>query len=67
MVLFDVRVIDTHAKSYVGCTPQSVLEKPLKKEKKPKYLNTCEEKHVSFTPLCLSVDGLIGNEAKTFF
>ena len=49
--LVDVRVIDTNAKSYVGCTPQSVLEKA-EKEKKSKYLNTCEEKHVSFTPLC---------------
>ena len=59
--LFDVRVIDTDAKSYVGCTPQSVLKKP--RRKKYKYLNACEEKHVSFTPLCFSVDG---NEAKTF-
>ena len=66
MALFDVHVIDTHAKSYVGCTPQSVLEKT-EKEMKSKYIYTCEEKHVSFTPLCLSVDGLIGNEAKTFF
>ena len=63
--LFDVRVIDTDAKSYVNCTPQSILEKA-EKEKKSKYLSACEEKHVSFTPLCFSVDGLIGNEAKTF-
>ena len=40
MVLFDVHVIDTDAKSYLNCTPQSVLEKA-KKEKKSKYLNAC--------------------------
>ena len=26
----------------------------------------CEEKHVGFTSLCYSVDGLIGNKAKFF-
>ena len=51
--LFDVRVIDTDAKSYVDCTTQSVLEKA-EKEKKSKYQIACEEKHVSFTPLCFS-------------
>ena len=47
-------------------TPQSILDKT-EKEKKSTYSNVCEEKHVSFTLLYLSVDGLIGNEAKTFF
>ena len=45
--------------------PQLVLENA-EKEKKIKYAGACEEKHVSFTPLCFSVDGLIGNEAKIF-
>ena len=38
----------------------------LKMPRRKRSLNACEEKHVSFTPLCLSVDGLIGNEAKTY-
>ena len=65
-MLFDMRVIYIDAKSHVDCNPQSVLEKA-EEEKKFMYLNTsCEEKHVSFTSLCFSVDGPIGNEAKTF-
>ena len=63
--LFDIRVIDTDTKSYVSSTPQAVLKKA-EKEKMSRYLKVCEEKHVSFTPLCFSVDGLIGNEAKSF-
>ena len=51
--------------SYVSSTPQEVFEKA-GKEKKSKYLKVCEEKHISFTPLCFSVDGLIGKEAKFF-
>ena len=65
MALFDVCVIDTDAKSSVAHTPQSVLANA-EKEKKSKYVNACEEKHASFTPLCLSVDGLLGNEVKSF-
>ena len=30
-----------------------------KKPRRKRSLNACEEKHVSFTPFCLSVDGLI--------
>ena len=60
-----MRVIDTDAKSYLVRTPHSVLENA-EKEKKSKHLAACEERHVCFTPLCFSVDGLIGNEAKAF-
>ena len=35
-------------------------------DKKNKYVTTCEMKHASFTPLCFSVDGLLGGEAETF-
>ena len=33
---------------------------------KKKYSETCADRHVSFTPLCFSVDGLVGGEAKSF-
>ena len=65
MALFDVRVLDTDAKSYLCHSPQSVLA-TAEREKKRKYSDACAAKHVSFTPLCFSVDGLMGVEAKTF-
>ena len=65
MALFDVRVLDTDAKSYLCHSPQSVLA-TAEREKKRKYSDACAAKHVCFTPLCFSVDGLMGVEAKTF-
>ena len=38
----------------------------LRRIKKKKYLAACEEKHTSFTPVCSTIDGLIGSEAKSF-
>ena len=64
MALFDVRVLDTDAKSYLCHSPQSVLATA--EREKRKYSDACAAKHVSFTPLCFSVDGLMGVEAKTF-
>ena len=63
--LFDVRVLDTDAKSYLRYSPKSVLANA-EKDKKRKYMAACNEKHVSFIPLCFSVVGLMGVEAKTF-
>ena len=63
--LFDVRVIDTDAKSYLHRPPQSIIV-TAEREKKRKYSTACAAKHVSFTPLCFSVDGLMGAEAKSF-
>ena len=63
--LFDVRVIDTDAKSYLRQSPQSVLA-TAEREKKRKYSAACMARHVNFTPLCFSIDGLMGTEAKTF-
>ena len=65
MALFDVRVLDTDAKSYLRHAPQSVLA-TAEREKKRKYSDACAAKHVSFTPLCFSVDGLMGTETKMF-
>ena len=36
------------------------------KEKKTKYGAACEERHALFTPLCCSVDGMLGGEAEVF-
>ena len=63
--LFDVRVIDTDARSYLHRPPQSIIA-TAEREKKRKYSMACAAKHVSFTPLCFSVDGLMGAEAKSF-
>ena len=63
--LFDVRIVDTDAQSYRGRTPKDVL-KSAEKEKKAKYGAACEERHALFTPLCCSVDGMLGGEAEVF-
>ena len=66
VALVDVCVTDKNTQSYRSHTPQSVLA-IAESEKKRKYSTACEEKHVSFTPLCFSVEGLFGGEAKAFF
>lgn len=63
--LFDVRVIDTDAPSYINKSPINVL-KTAEREKKMKYGRACEDRHASFTPLCISIDGLQGTELNTF-
>ena len=63
--LFDVRVVDTDASSYCDRTPTAVL-KSAEREKKTKYSEACEERHSLFTPLCCSVDGMVGGEANVF-
>jgi hypothetical protein len=62
----DIRVVDTDAPSYLNKSPESVLMSA-ENEKKSKYSKACEaDWHASFTPLCLSVDGLLGPELKFF-
>jgi len=63
--LFDVRVVDTDAPSYLNRTPTSIIQSA-EREKKAKYSGAVESIHASFTPLCLSVDGLLGNEFSQF-
>ena len=36
------------------------------REKKLKYNEACELKHASFTPHCININGLLGNEMKHF-
>ena len=35
-------------------------------EKKCKYLQACQNHHATFTPICVSVDGMLGSEAEFF-
>uniref|UniRef100_A0A1X7V366 Uncharacterized protein n=1 Tax=Amphimedon queenslandica TaxID=400682 RepID=A0A1X7V366_AMPQE len=63
--LFDVHVINTDAPSYINKTPDTVL-KNAEKEKKMKYGCACKDRHASVTPLCISIDGLIGKEMESF-
>ena len=64
--LFDVRVTDTDAQSYLHRSPKDVLT-TAENEKKKKYSTACEERRANFTPLCVSVDGMLGSEADFFF
>ena len=63
--LFDIRVIDTDAQSYLSQPPSSVLF-AAETEKKRKYLDASTARRAHFTPLCFSVDGLVGVEAASF-
>ena len=61
--LFDVRVADTDAVSYVSDPVYAALA--FAKEK-CKYLSAAKLHHASFTPFILSVDGALGHEALMF-
>ena len=63
--LFDIRVVDTDARSYRARTPHDVLS-IAEGEKKRKYLQACQDRRAMFTPLCVSVDGMLGSEAAFF-
>jgi len=63
--LFNVRVADTNAASYVNCSVSSVLA-TAEEEKKRKYLSAAELHHASFTLFVVSVDGVLGHKALMF-
>ena len=63
--LFDVRIVDTDAQSYLTHTPKSVLF-GAEIEKKRKCSAACCARRTHFTPLCFSVDGLTGGETSSF-
>ena len=65
MALFDIRVVDTDARSYLSHSPSDVLASA-EAEKKRKYCDASAERRATFTPLCFSVDGLAGDEAACF-
>ena len=63
--LFDIRVVDTDAQSYLAHSPRDVLYSA-EGEKKRKYLQACQNRCTTFTPLCVSVDGMLGSEGEFF-
>ena len=63
--LFDIRVVGTDARSYHAHTPHDVLS-TAEVEKKRKYLQACQDRRITFTLLCVSVDGMLGSEAAFF-
>jgi len=63
--LFNVRVADTGAASYVNHSVSAVLA-TAEEEKKHKYLSAAELRHASFTPFVVSVDGALGHKALMF-
>ena len=63
--LFDIRVVDTDAQSYLRHAPSRVLLNA-EVEKKNKYAEACAARRAHFTPLCFSIDGLVGSEANCF-
>ena len=61
--MFDIRVVDTDAQSHVNRTVDSVLASA-EKEKKRKYNVAAANRHASFSPFVVSIDGYMGREAK---
>ena len=62
---FDIRVSDTCAVSYQNRMAMSVLHSAEVK-KKTKFSDACQERHMSFTPLVVSVDGMLAPEFASF-
>jgi hypothetical protein len=63
--LFDIRITDTDAQSYLSRPVEAVLSYA-ETEKKRKYGQACKERRASFTPIVASVDGALGKEASFF-
>ena len=51
--------------SYCSRTSPDVL-RTAELDKKRKYLQACQDRRAAFTPLCVSVDGLLGKETDFF-
>ena len=62
--LFDIKVIDTDAQSYCTRPPITILSNA--ETEKKKYQQPCHDRRALFTPLCISVDGMIGKETTVF-
>ena len=60
---FDIRVIDTDAPLYLHRDVASVLSSA---EEEKKRNDAAEARRASFTPLVVSVDGVLGREAECF-
>ena len=60
--MFDIRIVNLDAGSYLRMTPEKALAKA-EKEKKDYCLQACLERRRNFTPMVYSVDGIPGAEA----
>ena len=67
VALFDIRVIDTDAPSYLHRDVASILSSA-EEEKMGKYNDAAEARRPSFiyTTSCIRVDGVLGREAECF-
>ena len=63
--IFDVQVTDTDQPSYLRMDPKKALE-TLAAAKKNKYLSACLLQRRHFTPLLISVDGLMESEGEAY-
>ena len=57
-----MRVVDSDAPSHQSRTSQAVLH-TAEAEKQRKFLAACQDRRDGFTPLCFSVDSMLGTEA----
>ena len=62
--MFDICVVDTDPQSYQNQTPFAVLSSP--EHNKKKYSQACQDQKATFTPLCVSIDGMIGHDVTAF-
>ena len=60
--MFDIRIVNLDAGSYLRMTPEKALANS-EKEKKDLYLQDCLERKRNFTPMVYSADGIPGAEA----
>ena len=60
--MFDIRIVNLDAGSYLRMTPEKALPKA-EKEKKDLYLQAYLESRRTFTPMVYSADGITGAEA----
>ena len=60
--MFDIRIVNLDAGSYLHMTPEKALAKT-EKEKKDLYLQACLERRSTFTPIVYSADGIPGTKA----
>ena len=63
--MLNIRIVDTDARSYCARSPRDALG-TAEGETKHKYLQACQDQRATFTPLCVSVDGMFGSEAEFF-
>ena len=61
-MIFDIRIVNLDAGSYLRMTPEKALVKS-EKEKKDLYLQACLERRRNFTPIVYSTDRITGAEA----